>query len=212
MSKVESTQNELNVEMKVRSAMQNEQKDDLEINHSLVPLFEQNWMRTLNAKEMESSFKIDLRNVLWWMFIKNTCRPKMSNYQTFKKKVHLFNTKSTKTMTTPSTSLWNPPLLTTSWRKQQVTIRPQEHKPQGTMTPKHIYEVAKINQLDLDCQYMSLEVIIMGTTQSMGIQIRHALVWKVVEGLLLHLLLPNSKNNSTREATLHFFFLLESMV
>jgi hypothetical protein len=42
MSKVESTQNELNVEMKVRSAMQNEQKDDLEINHSLVPLFEQN--------------------------------------------------------------------------------------------------------------------------------------------------------------------------
>ncbi len=55
----------------------NEQKDDLKINHSLVPLFEQNWMRTPNAKEMESFFKIDLRDVLWWMSIKNTCKPKM---------------------------------------------------------------------------------------------------------------------------------------
>jgi hypothetical protein len=58
---------------------------------------------------------------------------------------------------------------------------------------------------------MSLEVInksIMGTAWSMGIQIRHELLWKEVEGLLLHLLLPNSKNDSTQGVMLIFFLLL----
>lgn len=53
------------------------------------------------------------------------------------------------------------------------------HKVAGTVTPKHIYEIAKIKQSDPDCQYMSLEAIsksIMGTAQSMGIQVKHELV------------------------------------
>jgi len=31
-------------------------------------------MWVLEAKEMESSSKIDLRDVLWWMSIKDACR------------------------------------------------------------------------------------------------------------------------------------------
>jgi hypothetical protein len=31
-------------------------------------------MRTLDVKEMESSSKIDLKDVLWWMYIKDACR------------------------------------------------------------------------------------------------------------------------------------------
>jgi len=33
-------------------------------------------MQALDAKEMESSFKIDLRDVSWWMSIKDACKPK----------------------------------------------------------------------------------------------------------------------------------------
>jgi len=29
----------------------------------------------MNVEEMESSSKIDLKDVLWWMFIKDACRP-----------------------------------------------------------------------------------------------------------------------------------------
>jgi hypothetical protein len=32
-------------------------------------------MRALNDEEMESSFKIDLRDVLWWKSIKDACKP-----------------------------------------------------------------------------------------------------------------------------------------
>jgi hypothetical protein len=32
-------------------------------------------MCTLNDEEMESSFKIDLRDVLWWKSIKDACKP-----------------------------------------------------------------------------------------------------------------------------------------
>jgi len=35
-------------------------------------------MQTLDYEEMESSSKIDLRDVLWWMSIKNACRPRAS--------------------------------------------------------------------------------------------------------------------------------------
>jgi hypothetical protein len=31
-------------------------------------------MRTLDAEKMESSSKIDLRDVSWWMDIKETCK------------------------------------------------------------------------------------------------------------------------------------------
>jgi hypothetical protein len=31
-------------------------------------------MQTIDVKEMESSFKIDLKDVSWWMSIKKACR------------------------------------------------------------------------------------------------------------------------------------------
>jgi len=55
--------------------MQNEQVNGLAINHNLAPLPEQEWMRTLDAKKMESSSKIDLKDVSQWMSIKDACRP-----------------------------------------------------------------------------------------------------------------------------------------
>jgi hypothetical protein len=61
--------------MKVECAMQNKWINGLTTNHNSTPLFEQKQMWVLDAKEMESSFKIDLRDVLWWMSIKDACRP-----------------------------------------------------------------------------------------------------------------------------------------
>jgi hypothetical protein len=55
--------------------MQNEQIDGLTINHSLAPLLKQEQMQALNVEELESSSKIDLRDVSWWMSIKDACRP-----------------------------------------------------------------------------------------------------------------------------------------
>jgi hypothetical protein len=52
--------------------MRNKQIDGLATNHSPTPLPKQEQMRALDAKEMESSSKIDLRDVLWWMSIKAT--------------------------------------------------------------------------------------------------------------------------------------------
>jgi hypothetical protein len=62
--------------MKVECAMQIEQIDGLVINHSLAPLPERKQMRTLHAEKMESSSKIDLKDVSWWMSIKEACIPK----------------------------------------------------------------------------------------------------------------------------------------
>ncbi len=56
--------------------MQNEQIDGLTTNYSLAPLPEQERMRILNAKGMESSSKIDLRDVSWWMSLKDAYRPR----------------------------------------------------------------------------------------------------------------------------------------
>jgi hypothetical protein len=44
--------------------MQNERIDGLAINHSLASLPKQEQMRVLDAEEMESSSKIDLKHVL----------------------------------------------------------------------------------------------------------------------------------------------------
>ncbi len=55
--------------------MQNEQLDGLTTNHSPAPLPEQEQMQALDDEGMESSSKIDLRDVSWWIFIKNACRP-----------------------------------------------------------------------------------------------------------------------------------------
>jgi hypothetical protein len=57
--------------------MQNERIDDLTTNHSPAPLPEQKLMRILDVKEMESSSNIDLRDVSWWKFIRDACRPKV---------------------------------------------------------------------------------------------------------------------------------------
>jgi hypothetical protein len=43
--------------------MQNEQINDLAINHNHAPLLEQDRMRALDAEKMESSSKIDLKDV-----------------------------------------------------------------------------------------------------------------------------------------------------
>jgi hypothetical protein len=50
--------------------MQNEQIDGLTINHNLAPLPKQEQMRALDVEEMESSSKINLRDVSWWLSIK----------------------------------------------------------------------------------------------------------------------------------------------
>jgi hypothetical protein len=50
-------------------------------------------MQPLDVKEMESSSKIDLRDVSWWKSIKDVYKPKVSVTTTIKRKVHLFNYK-----------------------------------------------------------------------------------------------------------------------
>jgi len=49
--------------------------NDLTISHKCTPLLEQEQMRALEAKEMESSSKINLKDVSWWMSIKDVYRP-----------------------------------------------------------------------------------------------------------------------------------------
>jgi hypothetical protein len=65
-----------NVEVKVESVMR-KHINGLVTNHSLAPLLKQEWMWVLNVEEIESSSKIDLKDVLWCMFIKDACRPKV---------------------------------------------------------------------------------------------------------------------------------------
>jgi hypothetical protein len=66
-----------NVEVKVKCVMQNERIDGLVINHCLAPLPKQEQMWVLDAKEMESSSKIDLNHVLWRMSIKDAYKFKV---------------------------------------------------------------------------------------------------------------------------------------
>jgi hypothetical protein len=40
----------------------------------------------MDVEEMESSSKIDLKDVLWWMFIRNACRPRVLVTTRFSKK------------------------------------------------------------------------------------------------------------------------------
>jgi hypothetical protein len=55
--------------------MQNEWIDGLTTNHNLSPLLKQEWMRAQDVEEMKSSSKINLKDVSWWMFIKDAyCR------------------------------------------------------------------------------------------------------------------------------------------
>jgi hypothetical protein len=58
--------------------MWNEQINGLVINHSSTPLPKQEWMQTLDVKEMESSSKINLKDVLWRMSIKDAYRQGVS--------------------------------------------------------------------------------------------------------------------------------------
>jgi hypothetical protein len=63
-----------NVKVKIKCAMQNELIDGLVINHSPTPLPEQEQIQILDTEEIESSSKIDLKDVSWWMSIKETCK------------------------------------------------------------------------------------------------------------------------------------------
>jgi hypothetical protein len=58
--------------------MQNEQIDGLITNHSPAPLLKQKRMWPMDVEEIESSSKINLRDVLWWMSIRDACRPMVS--------------------------------------------------------------------------------------------------------------------------------------
>jgi hypothetical protein len=58
----------------MKCAMQNEWVDGLTTNHSPTPLPERKQMQALHAEEMESSSKINLRDVSWWMSIKKFYR------------------------------------------------------------------------------------------------------------------------------------------
>jgi hypothetical protein len=55
--------------------MGNKHINGLAINHSLAPLLEQKGMRVLDVEGMDLSSKIDLRDVSWWMSIKDAYRP-----------------------------------------------------------------------------------------------------------------------------------------
>jgi hypothetical protein len=64
-----------NVKVKVECAMQNKRIDGLTINYNFAPLPEQKKMRILDIKEMESSSKIDLKDLSWWMSINKHVDP-----------------------------------------------------------------------------------------------------------------------------------------
>jgi hypothetical protein len=65
-----------NIEVQVECVMENEWIDGVTTNHSHGPLPEQKQMWALDVKEMESSSKIDLKDVLWWTSIKDASRPR----------------------------------------------------------------------------------------------------------------------------------------
>jgi hypothetical protein len=54
--------------------MRNEWIDGLSTNHSPAPLLEQKQIWAYDVEEMESSSKIDLRDVSWWNSIKDAWR------------------------------------------------------------------------------------------------------------------------------------------
>jgi len=70
-----------NVEVKVEYVMRNEPAT----NHSPTPLFEEKQMQALDVEEMDSSLKIDLRDVSWWLSIKDACRPRVTVLVKFSK-------------------------------------------------------------------------------------------------------------------------------
>jgi len=54
--------------------MRNKQINGLTTDHSPTPLLKQEQMLALDVEEMESSCKMDLRDVSWWKSIKDACR------------------------------------------------------------------------------------------------------------------------------------------
>jgi hypothetical protein len=63
-----------NIEVKIKCVMRNERIYGLTTNHNPIPLPEQEWMQILDAKEMESSSKIYLKDVSWCKSIKDSYR------------------------------------------------------------------------------------------------------------------------------------------
>jgi len=70
--------------------MWNELIDGLTISHSLAPLPEQKQMQALEVEEMESSSKIDLKDVSWWMSIKDAYKLKACVIAKFSKEGCIF--------------------------------------------------------------------------------------------------------------------------
>ncbi len=64
-------------------------------NHSPTHLPEQEWMRVLEVEEMELFSKIDLRDVSWWMSIKDTYRLRVPVIATLSKKGNISQKKGT---------------------------------------------------------------------------------------------------------------------
>jgi len=63
-----------NVKVKVKCVMWNKRIDGLATNHSPTPLPEQKWIWVLETEEMESSSKINLKDMSLWMSIKDAYR------------------------------------------------------------------------------------------------------------------------------------------
>jgi hypothetical protein len=77
MPRVESNQDENAMLRWKWGVMWNERIYSLTTNHNPAPLPKQKRMRALGVGEMESSSNIDLRDVSWWMSIKNAYRPRV---------------------------------------------------------------------------------------------------------------------------------------
>jgi len=75
--RLNQTKTKCNDKMNVKCAMWNEWINGLTTNHSHAPLPEQKQMWIIDAKEIESSFKIDLKHVSLWKSIKNAYRLKV---------------------------------------------------------------------------------------------------------------------------------------
>jgi len=76
--------------VKVECAMQNKQINSIVTNHSLAPLPKEKQIRTLKTKEIKSSSKINLRDVSWWMSIKDAHKPRALIIARFSKKGCIF--------------------------------------------------------------------------------------------------------------------------
>jgi hypothetical protein len=96
-----------NAKVNVECVMWNERINDLATNHSPTPLPEQEQMRALDAEEIKSSSKINLKDVLWWMSIKDACRLGVLITARFSKERCISLTTRGKSFCSPCKHDWN---------------------------------------------------------------------------------------------------------